>query len=182
MPLTLTRSLLTVLIPGLIAISPWLLLLVQHTEATLGFRDYSTIANSLVFASAAVAGLFFEAQGTRLEVKWDNELESEFGVQENWIAYLSHQLDREPVAYRYLSRLVTSLYSELAMMFAAPFFLMGASILASLRFPNAWILYAIGGLAAAVAAGCYFHRQAKCTHRLICKTRRDVNVCIKAVS
>src|SRR5688572_3098080 len=138
MPMTLTRSLLTVLIPGLIAIAPWLLMLVQHTSATLGFKEYSTLANALVFASAAVAGSFFEAQGTRFELAWDKERESEFSVQENWYAYLARNVEREPVAYRYLSRLVTTLYSELAMIFAAPCFFLGACVLASLRFKDAW--------------------------------------------
>ena len=182
MPLTLTRSLLTVLIPGLISISPWILLLVQHTDATLGFQDYPTLANSLVFASAAVAGLFFEAQGTRFEVKWDRELQDVYAVQENWYVYLSQKIDKEPVAYRYLSRLVTTLYSELAMIFAAPSFFLGACVLASVRFSEGSVLFAIAGLAGAVASGCYFHRQAKWTHDVICKTRQEVNARIRAVS
>lgn len=175
MPLTLTRSLLTVLIPGLIAIAPWLLMLVQHTDATLGFGEYTTLANALVFASAAVAGSFFEAQGSKLEVTWDTEREDEFNVTENWLVYLSREFDREPVAYRYLSRLVTALYAELAMMFAAPLFLGGAAVLASLRFPDGWLLFAIVGLVAVVASGCYFHRAARLTHKVLCETRRDVN-------
>lgn len=36
-PTTVTRSILTVLVPGLVAVTPWLLALVQHTQATFGF-------------------------------------------------------------------------------------------------------------------------------------------------
>lgn len=175
MPMTLTRSLLTVLIPGLIAIAPWLLMLVQHTQATLGYEEYSVLANALVFASAAVAGLFFEAQGSRFEVAWDREREEEFAIQENWYVYLSRRFEKEPVAYRYFSRLVTTLYSELAMIFAAPSFFLGGSILASFRFPDSAILFALLGLISAVVSGCYFHRQARCTHKVLCETRQAVN-------
>lgn len=35
MPMTLTRSLLTILIPGVVATAPWLLLLLSETSAAL---------------------------------------------------------------------------------------------------------------------------------------------------
>ena len=175
MPMTLTRSLLTVLIPGLIAIAPWLLMLVQHTDATLGFQEYPTLANSLVFASAAVAGSVFETLGTKIEVEWDNKRELEYSVSENWIAYLARTFDKEPVAYRYLSRLATTLYSELAMIFAAPSFFLGAFVLGSLRFPDGWHVFGILGLASSVASASYFYKQACSTHLVLCKTRQEIN-------
>lgn len=173
--MTLTRSLLTVLIPGLVAITPWLLLLVQHTEATLGFDKNTTLANALVFAAAAVTGSLLEVAGSRHEVAWDAEREPTHAVRENWYAYLSRPLEKEPVGYRYLSRLVTVMYFELGMGLAAPIFLAGASVLAAMRFPGVALVFGIAGLALAVAVGMYFHRQAKCTHEVMCAVRKEIN-------
>ncbi|TNJ35786.1 hypothetical protein [Arenimonas terrae] len=173
--MTLTRSILTVLIPGLIAISPWLLLLVQQTSATLGFGEFTTLANALVFASAAVAGTFFEAQGSKLEVAWDREREDKHQVKENWFNYLSRVVESEPVGYRYLSRLATTLYFELAMIYAAPMFALGAITLAAARFPDFAVVIFIAGSVLAVVSGFYFHRQARCTHEVLCETRKELN-------
>lgn len=178
MPMTLTRSLLTILIPGLIAIAPWLLILVQHTSATLGFGEFTTLANALVFASAAVAGTFFEAQGANLEVSWDKELDSTHQVKENWFIYLSRAVDREPVGYRYVSRLATTLCFELAMIYATPIFVVGACALAAFRFPSFVVVVTIsvGGLILTVASSVYFYLQARCTHTVLCETRKELNV------
>ncbi len=175
MPMTLTRSILTILIPGLIAISPWMLLLVQHTSATLGFGEFTTLANALVFASAAVVGTFFEAQGSNLEVAWDKERDAAHQVKENWFNYLSRVVENEPVGYRYLSRLATTLYFELAMIYATPIFVFGAVILAAVRFPDFALVLFIAGLTLAVVSGFYFHRQARCTHDVLCETRKELN-------
>ena len=59
MPMTLTRSLLTVLIPGLVFIAPWLLMLVQHTEATLGFSEFQAFG----FIGERLHILVFTARG-----------------------------------------------------------------------------------------------------------------------
>ena len=175
MPMTLTRSLLTILIPGLIAIAPWLLLLVQYTSATLGFKENLTLANALVFTTAAVVGSLFEAAGSTREVAWDEERNEALAVKENWYIYLSRQLEREPVGYRYLSRLVTTLYFELAMMFAAPIFFAGACLLASFRFAANAPFMIIGSLMLIVSVAAYFRAQARCTHEVICKTRAQIN-------
>ena len=173
--MTLTRSLLTILIPGLIAIAPWLLVVVQHTEATLGFGRYPTLANALVFTSAAVAGSLFETAGTFREVAWDKEREAEFAVQENWYTYLARTFDKEPVGYRYISRLVTTMYFELSMSLAVPLFFFGAAVSASLRFLEYWPLFGIVALGAAMVSGYYFHNQARLSHLVICKTRLQLN-------
>jgi hypothetical protein len=176
MPMTLTRSLLTILIPGLIAISPWLLILVQYTSATLGFGEFTTLANALVFASAAVAGTFFEAQGANLEVSWDRKLDSKHQVKENWLIYLSRAVEREPVGYRYVSRLATTLCFELAMIYAMPIFVGGVCTLAALRFPGFVWVVAIGGVILTVASSVYFYCQARCTHDVLCETRKELNI------
>ncbi len=175
MPMTLTRSLLTVLIPGLVAIAPWLLMLVQHTSATLGFTAHSTLGSAVVFASAVVAGMAIEGLGSYVEVKWDKDREKQYNVEENWYAYLARSVNPEPVGYRYLSRLVTTFYFELGLAFAAPSFFLGGGILAALRFGDISCLLSIAGVVLAILSARYFLWQAETTHEVICRTRKELN-------
>ena len=175
MPTTLTRSLLVVLIPGSIAVAPWLLALVQHTSATLGLDQYRPLSYVLLFACAAVAGSVFEGLGTFVEVHWDKKREATYAVRENWFKYLSRTFDNEPVGYRYLSRRATTLYFELSMMFAVPIFAVGAGLLASLRFRDHACWIAGVSILAAIVSILYFYWQASCTHKLLCETRLEIN-------
>jgi hypothetical protein len=175
MPMTLTRSLLTVLIPGLVAVAPWLLMLVQHTSATLGFTQYSTLGSALVFASAVVVGMAIEGLGSYVEVKWDKDRETQYAVDENWYEYLARSVNPEPVGYRYLSRLVTTFYFELWLAFAAPSFFIGSGILAALRFGHISCVLSVAGVVLAGLSAWYFLWQAKTTHEVICRTRKELN-------
>lgn len=175
MPTTLSRSLLTVLIPGLVASAPWLLALVQHTSATLGFSEYPTLGHVLIFATAAVTGAIFEGLGSVLEDRWDKEREDEYSVSDNWYEYLARSFDREPVAYRYISRMVTSLYFELSMLFAIPVFIVGSSLLTVLRFEHLMGPTVVLAIVAIAAATYYLWWQARCTHLVLCKTRKEIN-------
>src|SRR5687767_13785883 len=94
-PVNLTRSILTVLVPGIVAMSPWLLALVQHTSATLGFKEYQTLAHAGLFAAAIVVGTLCQGFGSFLERQWDKDLNKELEVNENWYAYLARPLDHE---------------------------------------------------------------------------------------
>jgi hypothetical protein len=171
-PTTVTRSVLTVLVPGLIAIAPWLLALVQHTQATFGFDKYPTLAHLMLFASVVVAGSIFEGVGSLFEVHWDKKLCGEMDVEGDWYSYLATK--DSLVGHRYISRLVTTLYFELSMMLSVPTFIAGASALAVLRFSSLrwWSLILSGAVAISVAY--YFYWQAKTTHRVLCITRREL--------
>lgn len=176
MPTTLTRSLMTVLVPGLVAVAPWLVWLVQHTSATFGADENPILANALIFALVVVAGSICEGLGTFLECRWDRELEKEYQVTEHWIRYLKYAGEREPVAFRYLSRRVTTLYFELAMLLATPSFVVGSTLLAVMRFQNLrWWLVLSGTLVTAASAW-YFHFQARQSHKSICAVRKDIDL------
>ena len=174
LPASITRSTVTVLVPGVVALAPWLLALVQHTDATLGFNDYPTLAHAVFISAVIVAGTICEGFGTFLESTWDRKREEELEVREHWYAYLSKGFDKEPVAYRYLSRLVTTMYFELAMFFAVPSFVIGAGCLAFLRFPTYFWLELAVVLTLAGGAMAFFSWQAHITHEVICTTRREV--------
>jgi hypothetical protein len=174
-PLTLTRSLLTILIPGLVAVAPWLLVLAMYTPATFGLNSYPVLGQALIFAVVAVIGTVCEGLGTILECRWDRKLESELSVDENWITYLAHKFDKEPVGFRYISRLVTSLYFELSMLFAVPVFIVGSLALAILRFRDYLCLAVMVAVPLVVGSVIYLSWQARSTHRLLCRTRLELN-------
>ena len=73
---------LTVFVPGIVAISPWLLALVQHTDATLGFKEAPTLAHTLLFAVVAVVGTICQGFGTFVERTWDRDREKDLQVTE----------------------------------------------------------------------------------------------------
>ncbi|HET7163166.1 MAG TPA: hypothetical protein VFI32_10910 [Rhodanobacteraceae bacterium] len=173
-PTSLTRSTVTVLVPGIVALSPWVLALVQHTQATFGFKGYPTLAHSLLFASVIVAGVVCDGLGSFIEAKWDDMRDDDLDVEENWYKYLSMVFEREPVGYRYLSRLVTALYFELSMLFAVPIFMFGACVLAWLRFPAFRVASVICTIVCIVGAALFFLWQAYTTHGVICTTRREL--------
>ncbi len=181
MPIDLTRSVLVILIPGAVAIAPWLLCLVLYTSATIGYAEkYTTLANAVCFAAAAITGLVCETLGTWIEVRWDKKREKEWEIKENWYSYLAHQLSPEPVGYRYLSRLATSFYFELSMLIAMFPFGIGVGLLLWLRFPEARSI--LGWLVISVLAVLlfYFWFNARTTHKLLCTTRKELNERIAA--
>ena len=129
-PFTLTRSLLVIILPGLVAILPWALWLASKIERLDHlYQTYGVLANALLVGLAILIGSIAESSLTNLEVKWDREREETYQVKENWYAYLALQPSRELVGFRYISRLVTTLYFELSMMVASPLALSGLAVL-----------------------------------------------------
>lgn len=177
MPIDLTRSILVVLIPGAVAVCPWLLFAVMYTDATLGYDGTSDVlSNAFVFAVVSIAGLTCESLGTRLEVRWDTEREKSYLVSVNWYAYLASHLEPEPIGYKYLSRLATMMYFELAMLVALLPFSVGTTLLIYRRYEPSAICLVIVAFALTVLIGWYFWWNAKTTHEVLCRTRRELNV------
>ena len=181
MPLTLTRSLLTVILPGIVATAPWLLLMgMLSLELQKWYLQNAFPVHVAAFAIAVMLGGLFEGIGTYIECKWDTKkgcgLEPRIEkLKENWIlrdwyTYLARSFGSEPVAYRYLSRKVTTLYFEFGMMMAAPIGALGLAALVCRIFPKmCWVAALIGVLA--VVLGVLFYRFARDTHEVLYETR-----------
>lgn len=174
MPHILTRSLLTILIPGIFAVTPWLIML-SHLSLDINLPDHPIIQASVGLAFVAIIGSVFEGLGTKIEVSWDKEREDTYKVSDNWRAYLASSSDKPPIGYRYLSKLITGLYFELAMLFAAPCFLLGAGTfmiwpLQLQPCPVALIILILCALSV-----WYFRFQARDSHKLLCETRALLN-------
>jgi hypothetical protein len=133
----------------------------------------------MIVALVVVTGSVFEGLASVVEVRWDNQCETELNVREHWYAYLA-RTGSEPVGHRYISRMVTTLYFELAMLCATFAFFLGAAALVWLsnaRHPIVFSLLLIGG---ALGAVIYFRWQARCTHRVLCEVRRELTVRVKS--
>jgi hypothetical protein len=180
MPMTLTRSLLAVLIPGIVAVSPWVLLVAMFTTAGKLHDSYPVLANALLFALTAIAGSLCEGIGTHFEDRWDKKKEKTLQIDDNWYEYLARPLSPEPVGYRYMSRLATTLYFELSMCVAMVFFGVGAAGLAWARAAHFGWAFALAVLAASFGLSYYFYWQATCTHVTLCKTRRELNIRLRS--
>jgi hypothetical protein len=175
MPLNLTRSILSIIIPGGVAVAPWLVLV--HSgwpNFSSLYSEFPLLFNGVIFGVVVILGTVFESFGSAKEVRWDKKLEEELGVTENWYRYLARTVDPEPVAHRYVSRLVTNLYFELTMKYATMMFALGASLIALFSGSRFNILAAIGLIVSGLALSFFFETQAKKSHRVLCETRKEL--------
>ena len=181
MQLTLTRSLLTILIPGAIAISPWMLyLLMEFDWIRRVYESQPFPFHVVVFALVVILGSLIEGAGTHIENLWDTRagksvpnFEEETWIDRDWYDYLaiSHG-GAEPVAYRYLSRKVTALYFELGLMIATPVGFLGLAYLL-IRVDAQWY-FTLTTVLCSLLAPAVFWKSAVDTHEVLCKTRRHV--------
>lgn len=175
MPLDLTRSLLVVLIPGAVALAPWLLCFVSGSPTALTYIEkYQNYALGVAFAITVIVGLTFETIGTWIEVRWDDEREARFNVAENWYAYLANGTSPEPVGYRYLSRKATAFYFELTMFIACLPFVAGMALFARQTWPDL-VLTNLAVIVLGTIAAFWFRWNARKTHEVLCRTRRELN-------
>lgn len=179
MPMTLTRSLLTVILPGMVAVAPWLLIaMMANADLRLLYAKYPVPFHVSAFGVAVLVGSIFEEIGCYLEKRWDTDREDAgkpdavaSWLGKDWYAYLGMSFGgSEPVGYRYASRKVTSLYFEAAMMFSAPCCFAGLAMLfvalhgdlGSVSF--LFFVFAILGFL-------LFSKMARDTHQVLCELR-----------
>jgi hypothetical protein len=81
---------------------------------------------AVAFAATVIFGAVVESINSYLEVRWDSQREQKYRVRENWYQYLASAFAHEPIEVAYLSRLVTTMYLELALMFSIPVAALGA--------------------------------------------------------
>ncbi len=176
MPITLTRSILVVLIPGLVALAPWALwMATQLGNIDALYESYTTLINASLVGAAVIIGSLIQGLVSHLEVKWDKEREEQYQVRENWFAYLAQQCSSEPVGFRYISRMFTTMYFELSMMVAAPLSLVGIAFLIYEHVSSCKTLGAGSFLVLAIVVVWYLYRAAYSTHRVLCEARKELN-------
>lgn len=124
MPFTLTRSLLVILIPGAIAVLPWLaLILIRSSLQWDCIKEFKTELGVFCFLCSVIVGGLFEGLNSCIEVRLDRFRSGEFPrLIDDWYDYLCLHRDKEPVAFRYISSRATTMYFEFSMAWASPIF------------------------------------------------------------
>jgi len=144
----------------------------QLPEYDKFYGKYSLLVNACLFALVVIVGSVFEGLSTLVEVRWDKEREATYGVEKNWYDYLALVCAAEPVGFQYISRTVTSLYFELAMMWASVLFGLEVIVLLAL---NSMPLGAVIMFVFTVLLPLYFRWQAKKFHKVLAHV---INLCI----
>jgi hypothetical protein len=107
------KPLVTLLIPGLICITPYYAIVYRASPALGVFLKAETAVTTLAIVCAALfVGLILEDFGTHIEAGWD-ELKGAMHMAE-WYQYLRQAFEPEPVGHRYLRTIVLRLKFELA--------------------------------------------------------------------
>jgi len=181
-PFTLTRSLMTILVPGGVAISPWVVLIFVHVPGMIEFyKEFQAVTTIALAGLTIVCGTFIEVVASIVEEKFDKDADPKLEVTENWYKYLASSPQPEPVGYRYLGRRVTTMYFELGMALAAMLFMVGTATNISFQLEG-WackLLVIAGGLVAGSFFSYWFAASGKRTHLLLCEVRQQLNNRIK---
>jgi hypothetical protein len=114
------RPLVTLLIPGALAISTWFVGLLWHFHdlRNLVYNNHAETGLVLV-AAMTFAGLVLEDMGARVETWCDSRKEQQDGKhRDNWYAYLRTAFEADPIGRRYVRTLVLRLKFELGIAFA----------------------------------------------------------------
>lgn len=176
MPLTLSRSFLVNVLPGFVAIAPWIILVAVHFPqfATL-YEKFSTVVNGALVGAAILVGAVLETAMGYLENRWDEKVPTEAGLEEDWYEYLSIEVEKDrPIGFEYISRQVTSLYFELTMIPASFLFFVGVGLLPRVMFHAPSAIYPILGTLAAIASAWMFKKTARHSFDILFRTRKEL--------
>jgi hypothetical protein len=101
------QPLATIVIPGTVAIGPFILIAVARSSALNSFMEHHEVSfGTLVIFAAVATGLILEDLGAGLEGLWDkiqSDSENNKGI---WFEYLRTAFVHEPVGHRYLRSIV----------------------------------------------------------------------------
>jgi hypothetical protein len=118
------RPVVTLLIPGFWALSPWTIALFLHYSVTWSFVCVHRDGSGLVFVVAATAvGLVLENLSARLERCFFDRYTEDYS---NWFDYLALALETEPIGVRYIRAIVLRMKFEFGMGLAGILALGGA--------------------------------------------------------
>ena len=122
------RPITTLIVPGTIAVGPFVLILEDYVAPVARFMaEHASAFAVLLVISVLAAGFIIDDLGAAIESRiWDPLLEKrDPSHTRNWHAYLKLQINDELVGQRYLRTKVTQLKFELAMAPALMIFWIG---------------------------------------------------------
>lgn len=122
------RPLTTLIIPGALAVSPYVALLWIHHPALARFADsHPTLSGTLLLLLTVAAGHLLEDAGSALERRWDawRERGNPDHREARWLPYLQLRIPEDRVGQRYLRTLLVRMKFELSLFWALLVFLPG---------------------------------------------------------
>jgi hypothetical protein len=159
----------TIIAPGMMVLYPYLIVL-GHYNGNLwtAVAEPNASIGLLILIAAIAIGMVIENIGSRIEVSWDNEPNSD----ESWYGYLAY-IGKEPIGFRYISTIVVRLKFELATLVSSIAVIPSIIWLAALnRFSACWQCCLIISLLVGFAF--YFGFEARTSARLLAKTRKKI--------
>lgn len=144
------RPLVTLVLPGAIALSTWFMAVLQKWPAAKAAVNAKPTEAYVILVSLAVGlGLLVEDLGSQIENFFDKRLEKKTGTHiANWYSYLRHAFEAVPVGEVYLRTLVIRLKFELDTSVAAVLAAIGTFFLATPGSVGVWLPLALIVLAA----------------------------------
>ncbi len=110
------RPVVTIVIPGLVALTPYVYLLFASQPPLYAFAMKQTVFTGLVGVLAVIAvGFLLEDLGSLIESRvWEPLQKNREELMEEWYEYLRLSFTTEPVGQKYISRVVMRMKFELS--------------------------------------------------------------------
>ncbi len=120
-------NLITIFIPGALAIFPYIFILSIHYPVIIEFwKIHNVVYVSIYIFFSILAGLLIDGFGLRIEKIWDFIIDSESNPHnKEWEVYLKLNLKDEIIAQRYLSVKLVGMKVELALSVSVFFVIIG---------------------------------------------------------
>jgi len=176
------RPLVTLLIPGALAISSWIVAILWKFPSLRQLSSQNqTPTVWLIVLLTIMVGIIIEDWGTRIETRWDKRADKKTKDEhtKNWCTYLRTSFIADPIGRRYARSIVLRLKFELGVFFASIISVLGLG----------WLLYlgmqcGVGLtmilLCSSLAA--WEYKEAADTHKLLGTVRAELVKEIRIIS
>jgi uncharacterized membrane protein YgdD (TMEM256/DUF423 family) len=165
----------TIVAPGAVALSPYLVVLGHYVPVVARFWTEHATAFGLIAALAVlIVGFLFDEIGALIEVHWDERLKRRYTDHAVvWRVYLQLKLKDDLVGQRYLRDVLTRMKFELAMSPALLVCALGLNWINHLFGPwSRWVMIMFSGSLAVVSG--FFLWESYQSADLLTRTRRAI--------
>lgn len=177
------RALTTLVIPGSVALSTWVIALVLKFEKLRNLITANHVESAFIlFVAVILVGMIIEDLGARIESNLDDRADEKTNGKHfrDWYAYLRTAFVCEPIGRRYIRTLVTRLKFELDTAVGTLIAAVGMVVLWCWGYSSAGVMIAM--LVVSVILICYLVLlEARATHRLLARARSEMVGAIRVV-
>ena len=164
------RPILTILVPGMIAISSFIVGLLQGSGVMLAVADAKRLESAaIVLIAALTAGKILEDVSTHIETWFDSRRKKEDAlIEKEWYDYLALPLERDQIGRGYIRSLLLYLKFEFGISLGFLVCAIGLFTTTLGLRPAIWVAIVL------VAGSGWFMREAYVTHRALAKVRHEL--------